>query len=291
MQNWITGIDIGGTHITVCLVNPESGILEESSLTRHAVDPSLDADAIISGWAKAVKESWARVGINAGKIGIAMPGPFDYENGISLIKGLSKYETLYELPVKQMLADELSIAAGDIRMVNDATAYVRGECGMGCAQGANDVLGITLGTGLGSALYRNGQLEDGDLFCYSFRGATAEDFISTRWFLNTHEQRTGDRLHGVKDLAELAANDEAARLLFNEFGETLAEVIHTRYKPNVPTTIVVGGNIARAWPLFLPIVQQHLGEAHEFKIAALGEKAALIGAAYLWAGESERREA
>ena len=288
MQNRITGIDIGGTHITVCLVNPESGILEESSMTRHAVDPSLDAVSVISGWAKAVKESWARAGLLTAKLGIAMPGPFDYENGISLIKGLSKYESLYGLPVKQMLANELGIAFNDIRMVNDATAYVRGECGMGCARGATNVLGITLGTGLGSALYRNGQLEDGDLYCYPFRGATAEDFISTRWFLNTYQQQTGTSLPGVKELAALAQTNEAAGRLFREFGETIAEVIVSRYQPDIPATIVVGGNISRSWPLFLPVLQQRM-PSHEFKIASLGEKAALIGAAYLWEGADQNR--
>lgn len=284
-QKLITGIDIGGTHITVCLVNPESGTFEESTLMRHAVDPSLDAKSIISGWAKPVKESWARAGIDVGRIGIAMPGPFDYENGISLIKGLSKYESLYELPVKEMFAAELGIAAADIRMVNDATAYVRGECGMGCAKGADNVLGITLGTGLGSALYRNGRLEDGDLYCYSFRGATAEDFVSARWFLNTYAQRTGTRLKGVKELAALAESDEVARDMFIEFGETLAEVIRTRYAAQMPSTIVVGGNISRASRLFLPVAQQNLGTTCTWKLAALGENAALIGAAYLWAGE------
>lgn len=284
-QNLITGIDIGGTHITVCLVNPESGTFEESTLTRHAVDPSLDAKSIISGWAKPVKESWARAGVDAARIGIAMPGPFDYENGISLIKGLSKYEALYELPVKDMFAAALGIAAADIRMVNDATAYVRGECGMGCAKGDNNVLGITLGTGLGSALYRNGALEDGDLYCYPFRNATAEDFISARWFLNTYEQRTGMRLKGVKDLAELAETDEVAKNMFTEFGETLAAVISTRYSSQMPSTIVVGGNIARASGLFLPVAKQKLGLNCEWKLAVLGEKAALIGAAFLWAGE------
>jgi glucokinase len=43
------------------------------------------------------------------RIGISMPGPFDYENGICLIKGQNKYEALYGLYIKGLLADKLGI--------------------------------------------------------------------------------------------------------------------------------------------------------------------------------------
>ncbi|HRP57404.1 hypothetical protein, partial [Agriterribacter sp.] len=60
-------------------------------------------------------------------MGIAMPGPFDYEKGISYITGLHKYEYLYGLNVKELLAAELNIPLGNIRMMNDAAAYLAGE--------------------------------------------------------------------------------------------------------------------------------------------------------------------
>ncbi len=211
-----------------------------------------------------------------------MPGPFDYGKGISLITGLAKYETLYKLPVKQMLANALDVSFADIRMVNDATAYVRGECGMGAATGCANVLGITLGTGLGSALFRQGKLEDGDLYMFPFKDSTAEEYGSTRWFLKNYEAKTGEQLTGVKELAAMADTNPVAAQLFKDFGENLAEIIFSRYHPAIPSTIVVGGNIARSWRLFFPAIQSRLGNDHDLKLATLGEKAALIGAAYLW---------
>lgn len=288
MKNWITGVDIGGTHITVCMVNQEEGCLMENTLVRQTVNPNESAEEIIAGWSTAVRNCWKIAGLPEARIGIAMPGPFDYENGISLIKGLCKYDTLFELPVKAMLAQALGLTIAEIRMVNDATAYLRGEVAMGSGKGADKVLGITLGTGLGSALYRNGKFEDGDLYCYPFLDDLAEEYFSTRWFLKKYMEKTGHLLKGVKELAELGEKDTKAMECFTEFGENLGALIRSRYAPDIPTTIVIGGNIAKAAHLFFPVVQHKLGTEYEIKTAVLGEIAALIGAAYLW--DSQQNE-
>lgn len=283
MKNWITGIDIGGTHITVCMVDPVSGKLMDQTYVRQSVNPHLSADEIVAGWTAAIQVCWNLANIQSARIGIAMPGPFDYEKGICLIKGLHKYDALYELPVKELLSDELKIPISAIRMVNDATAYIRGEIAMGAVKGATDVLGITLGTGLGSALFRNGIYEEGDLYCFSYKESVAEEYFSTRWFLERYKQKTGTMLTGVKELAKLSKNDVSAVECFSEFGKNLNELIQNRYAPAVPRTIIIGGNIANAADLFFPILQQELGSGYEIKKASLGEHAALIGAAYLYA--------
>lgn len=283
MENCITGIDIGGTHITVCMVDPVSGKLMDQTYIRQSVNPHQSAVEIVAGWTAAIQACWLLANIQSARIGIAMPGPFDYENGICLIKGLHKYEALYELPVKKLLSDELKIPISGIRMVNDATAYIRGEIAMGAAKGATDVLGITLGTGLGSALFRNGIYEEGDLYCFPYKESVAEEYFSTRWFLERYKQKTGSILSGVKELAELSNQDESARDCFSEFGKNLNDLIQNRYAPAVPRTIIIGGNISNAAELFFPILQQQLGSDYEIKRASLGEHAALIGAAYLYA--------
>ncbi len=282
MNNWITGVDIGGTHITVCMVDADSGKLLTNTLIRHPVDPHKSADEIITGWSDAIEACWKLANIQSARIGIAMPGPFDYEKGICLIKGLQKYDALYKLPVKDLLSRKLGLDPFEIKMVNDATAYIRGEVNMGSAKGADEVLGLTLGTGLGSALYRNGAFEEGDLYCFQFRETAAEEYFATRWFINTYEQKTGRRLAGVKELAELSGADPFVKDCFIEYGKNMAEMIRLRYAPEIPRTIVIGGNIAKAASLFFPSIQQELGPLYEVKRALLGEHAALIGGAYLW---------
>lgn len=285
-KNFVTGVDIGGTHITACMVDLDELKLIESARSRRYIDSSADADTIISAWADVIKAANGRCGFEVGKVGIAMPGPFDYQNGISLIKGLAKFESFYGINVKEKLANALSIPAGDIKMLNDATAYLAGEYMIGSGKGAKSVLGITLGTGLGSAWYMNGQLHDGDLYCFPFKDSVAEDYISARWLVNNYHSKAGELLPGVHSISERARmNDQVALELFSAFGRSLAGVILGRFRSAPPEKVVLGGNIALSHDLFLPACQEVLTVANiniDFAIASLGESAALIGAGCLW---------
>lgn len=288
-KNIVTGVDIGGTHITACLVDLDELRIIEDTETRGHIDSSADAGTIIPAWAAVIKEANDKYQHAVGRVGIAMPGPFDYENGICLIKGLAKYESLYGLNVKEKLAQELGIDAGEIRMLNDATAYLAGEHQFGSGRGCESLLGITLGTGLGSAWYMQQQMNDGDLYYYPFKEGVAEDYVSARWLINAYYERTGELLPGVHPISERARNnDKIALELFHSFGRSLAEIIISRFHPVLPERVVLGGNIARSSDIFLPACQQVLIEAKfniQFVLASLGEAAALTGAACLWKDE------
>ena len=56
MKELIAGVDIGGTHISVCLIDLNSGELIESSFVRASIDPALDKDIIIKDWADPIKK-------------------------------------------------------------------------------------------------------------------------------------------------------------------------------------------------------------------------------------------
>jgi glucokinase len=186
------------------------------------------------------------------------------------------------MAVKDLLAKKLKIDSSQIRMINDASAYVLGECSFGCARNDQNVLGITLGTGLGSARMIKGVLQDGDLYQFPFADGVAEDLLSTRWFIGEYHRRSGQPIEGVKELALLANEDTLALQLFQEFGNNLGDVINDRYRSEMPSTLVLGGNIALAWYLFLSPLKKSLGADIEVKLATLGEAAALIGAASRW---------
>jgi glucokinase len=66
----------------------------------------------LSIWAETIKQ--ALKGSEDGRIGIAMPGPFDYLTGICLMKNVNKYESLYGLNIKQELSDRLGIDVQNI---------------------------------------------------------------------------------------------------------------------------------------------------------------------------------
>lgn len=281
----VLGIDIGGSHISACMVELNDASFLRTTEVHAKVDPFGSAEALIHAWATAVKESFAKAGEPLRYIGIAMPGPFDYEQGISQITGLHKFESLYGLNVKELLADALQISAGNIRFLNDASAFLLGEVKGGAGKGFANAAGVTLGTGLGSAGYFNHVLHDGDLWCTPFKESRAEDYLCSRWVVQEYKQLTGKSIHGVKDLVQDYQHDEHAQKLFTVFGQHLGEVLLMKYPPALQEVVVIGGNIAKAWDCFIPATQEYFqkkGVNMNLRPALLGEDAAIMGAACLW---------
>lgn len=279
------GIDIGGSHITAALVDLQSRSLIDGTWNRTRVNSQAKATEIIEAWAAVIREVFSKAPGEVKHIGIGMPGPFDYEEGISLMKGQHKFDSLYGLNVKQMLAESLEIDPSQIRFINDAGCFLQGEVFSGAGKGYERVVGLTLGTGLGSAIYTDGVAQDANLWCSPFKGKIAEDYLSTRWFVNRYKEVGGADVADVKALVALKDTDPKVTQLFNEFASNLGDFLLDFIKTGKPEAIVIGGNIANAADYFLPQVKKALQNAGfdiPVKIASLGEAAALIGAASLW---------
>lgn len=279
----VIGVDIGGSHITAAQVNLRDRSLLANSLSRKAVNAHGTAAEIIAAWSEVIQEALAaEAGVDK-KIGIAVPGPFDYENGISLIRDQNKYDALYGMDVKELLAESLGMDSSEIRLMNDAGCFLRGEVFGGAARGYERAIGLTLGTGLGSAAYAKGEADDAALWQAPFREGIAEDYISARWFVNRYEQLAGTRLKGVREIAELCPQDAHAVRVFQEFAIALGEFLNFFIEKENPEVIVIGGNIAQSYALFAEGVKAHLKEPSiPIRIARLGEEAILIGAASSW---------
>src|SRR5215207_3029952 len=93
----VVGIDIGGSHITAAVVDLQQRQIQPGTLIRNRVNSHAAADDIIHQWSETISQVFECDNSISKKLGLAMPGPFDYENGICLIKGLDKYEHLYGL--------------------------------------------------------------------------------------------------------------------------------------------------------------------------------------------------
>ena len=279
------GIDIGGSHITAALIDLETRSIIEGTWNRTRINSQGEAPAIIDAWAAVISEVFAKAPAGVKHIGIGMPGPFDYEEGISMMKGQHKYDALYHLNVKQLLADKLNIAPAQIRFINDAGCFLQGEVFSGAGRNYQRVVGLTLGTGLGSASYYNGVAHDANRWCSPFKDGMAEDYLSTRWFVNRYQQTGGEAVPDVKALVTRLAVDDSIRQIFDEFAVNLAAFLTGFVASEKPEAIVIGGNIANASDLFLPLLKKELEKqqiALPILIATLGEAAALIGAASLW---------
>lgn len=273
----VLGADIGGTHITTALINMVDGVLVKDSYHREFVDAHGSAEHIIKSWSEVIRKSLsAAQGVY--QIGIAMPGPFDYETGISHISGLHKYEALYGLNVKELLAAALNIEVKNIRMANDARCFLQGELFNGAVKGEQSVTGLTLGTGFGSAIAENGIAMEAAFYDIPFLDSRAEDYFCSRWLVNRYGEISESKVRNVKELAGTA--DRFSTAVFHEFGTNLALFLST-LNP-VPARILLGGNIAQTFNLFSPALQDtlnHKGLHISFVLSTLDENAALLGAA------------
>jgi glucokinase len=286
MQNSIVaGADIGGSHITVALVDLKSRTVIKDSFVREHVNAHGQVNEILTSWSNAIKKVFSNDRLLNKKIGIAMPNPVDYEKGICYIKGIDKYDALYGLNLKELLAEHLNCATVDIRMKNDAACFLQGEVFEGSAKGCEDAIGLTIGTGIGTAYYHNGVAQDADLWHTPFKSSILEDYISSRWFVKRYLECSGKQVQNVKELAAKYSTDENARDVFKEFASNLTLLIRSFAKREKPEVVVIGGNIVNASELFFPDVERLLASQSiniRIQKAQLGEEAAILGAASCW---------
>ncbi|WP_295771333.1 ROK family protein [uncultured Mucilaginibacter sp.] len=276
------GVDIGGSHITAAQVSQEGSTIIPGTKVRLKVDPHADAESVINRWAEAISVLCNGNNNSAIKVGIAMPGPFDYTRGISLIKGMNKYEALYGLDVRSQLSDALGIKPENILFRNDAEAFLHGEV-MHCKLPPTArVIGVTLGTGLGSAKSSEGITSDVFRAITPMHDGIAEDYISTRWFQKRCFELTSKELSNVEAL--LNHDDVILKdTLFNEFGDNLGRFLNAFATDEQADTIIIGGNIAKSMHVFVNYVTEQLNNKNiTLKQSVLWEDAALIGAACSW---------
>jgi glucokinase len=282
-NDFVLTADVGGTHITAALIDITNRKIILPSLVRTRVDSNGSADQIIQAWSECLLV--AKSGVDVLKVCLAMPGPFDYDGGISLMKGQGKYDALYGLNIKRLLAVAMQTEASEIFAENDAACFLQGEVFAGCATGFEKVIGVTLGTGLGTAVYEKGKSNSADLWSLPFNDIVAEDYLSTKWFVQRYEQLTGNKVSGVKEVMEEAKENASIQSLFKEFGKNLSTFLNYFIEKEKAEAVVIGGNIANAFELFKNEVEENIlvkFPSVEIKKSVLGEQGALYGAAGSW---------
>lgn len=278
----VLAADIGGTHITAAIIRTSDWKILEDTVVREHIDSSAPVDKIIQDWAKALKASQDLTPEKNLPIGIAMPGPFDYENGISLIKGQGKYDALYKINVKEKLAKALNRNTENIKLINDAAAFLQGEVFVGKFDHLDKVLGITLGTGLGSAIWEHGKdATDANLWDTPYRDGIMEEHLVTRYFVREMKERAGVSVTGLRELLTLRDSHDAVEGILKDFSEHLHFFIDYFTKRENTKTVILGGNISRAWPIFKSFDEEAFAKFN-IQQSKIAEHAALIGASSLF---------
>ena len=276
------GVDIGGSHITAAQVLPDDCTIIAETRVRLKVNSHANADTIISQWAEALHSLCDFEDKEALMIGIAMPGPFNYTDGVSLIKGMNKYESLYGLNIRKLLSEALGVKPENILFRNDAEAFLHGEVVFGKIPYASKAIGVTLGTGLGSATSINGITTDVFRAIDAMHNGIAEDYISTRWFQKRCFELSNSELANVEALLT-HENVRLKNRMFDEFGANLGVFLNSFAVHEQAEVIVIGGNIAKSMDKFMKqALDKFNDKSIEIRQSILWEDAALIGAACSW---------
>ena len=277
----VGALDIGGTHVTAGRVQLSSATVEPDARVRleFTGDETL-LDRILEA-AHSVATPETR------RFGVAAPGPFDYDAGVCLVA--HKLPGLYGIDLRRELAPAVGLAGDAVSFLNDAEAFLLGEWWAGAARGHTRALGITLGTGLGSAFLDEGRFvrsgprvpAEGALYTLAFRGRPVEETISRTALL----ARYGADPAGGPDVEQIAerarASDTRARDAFEEVAADLAEFLRAPLDAFGPTCLVVGGSIVRAWDLLEPTLGHALATHRPLVVARAVniDDAPLLGAA------------
>ena len=285
--------DVGGSHISAATCAESDFAL--SAIAKAPQPQNGSVDAFLNLLFRLAADAAIKLDSIAGAA-FAMPGPFDYAEGVSWMKHKLPY--LYGVSLRHAFAQRLGWDDGRVRFLNDAGAYLLGEIGAGAARGIQRVAGFTLGTGIGSGFAIDGQLQfsgkgvppGGEIWNVPFEGGIVEDLISTRSIKQRFLERTGKELE-VAEIAAKAAHDSAAAEVFQDFGRDLGRVLRIQLAEFAPEVAVLGGGIAQSAHLFLPAAKNELqGIALELRIAELGDRAPLVGAGAAWFSHKDARQ-
>lgn len=295
MKKYAIGADIGGSHISCAAVDMEKEQILKETFSSQKIDNKASAEDILKNWSIALAKTISKIEKQqlAG-IGFAMPGPFDYANGIALFTHeVAKYENLHGVHVAEKLKESLQLNGSDVRFMNDASAFAVGEAWLGKASGAPRSLSVTLGTGFGSAFVDEGvpvvERTDvprlGCVWHLPFKDGIADDSFSTRWFIKKYSDKTGKQAAGVKEVANEAATNSSVMEIFTEFGNNLGEFLGPWLVKFKADALIIGGNVSGAFSLFGPPLEKSLHNQNchvRISISELMEDAAMIGSARMF---------
>lgn len=260
MEAYYLLLDVGGTEIKMNALTTGGKFL----LPKHKHAPALSQEpkniifdhfrTLLLSFIEDFQDEYKLLGI-----GLAFPGPFNYKDGISLMRGLRKYEGIYGLNLREVIQSfltEIDIQSIPIIFENDATCFSIGEY----YQNPKIKKGIylTLGTGCGSGFIENGNLiasgyglnKMGMIYDAPFKDGIIDQYLSVNGLKKLAKEK-GYLFMGGKELAQDAlAGNEDAQAIYHSFGLMIGEAIAPFVEAFQPEEIVFGGQISQSLPLY-----------------------------------------
>ena len=305
MKKYGFGVDVGGTTIKMGFFETSGKLIDKWEIK---TDTSNGGENILSDIAKAIDNKLAQEGISKNDVqgvGVGVPGPVN-SKGI-VLKCVNLGWGVFNVEEELASLTGLKVKAG-----NDANVAALGEMWQGAGKGSEDMVMVTLGTGVGGGIIVDGKViagangaggeighitvnDDeieacncGQYGCLEqYTSATGIVRMAKRKLAKTDEETS---LRAVEELSAKTIFDEAkkgdkiAGELVEELGKILGGTLSNIAAVTNPEVIVIGGGVSKAGQILIDTIHKHFIESvfhackdTRFVLAGLGNDAGMYG--------------
>ena len=309
MRNYAFGVDVGGTTVKLGLFDREGNVLDKWEIPTVTDN---NGESILPDVAKSILEKMKEKGIHKNDlegIGIGVPGAVNAEGTLT---GRSANIGWEPFNIPKALNAYINVP---VKAANDANVAAFGELWRGSGKGCDNMVAVTLGTGVGGGIVVNGMLLDG------FNGAggeighihldddeTEKCGCGNKGCMEQYASATGVVRLAKRRLAEddkpstlregklsaktvfdaVKAGDEVAIEIAKRFGAYLGKGLAAVANVVNPEVFVIGGGVSKAGEILLSFVEPEFQKyafptcrGTKFVLASLGNDAGIYGAAGL----------
>ena len=308
MSQYVFGVDIGGTTVKLGYFDAEGNVLDKWEIPTRKED---NGSHILPDIAASIEKKIKDAGIDRKDVvgvGVGAPGPIDSDGVVHKAANLGWGVFSIKETLENIL--KLPVMAG-----NDANVAALGEMWKGGGQGCDNMVFVTLGTGVGGGIIVNGKMltgangaggeighihveDDEQETCGCGNRGCLEQYSSatgvTRLAKRKLEKTTQDSVLRTSTLSAksvfdaVKAKDPVAMEIAEQFGQYLGEGLAAIACVTNPEAFVIGGGVSKAGPVLIDYIRPYYQKAvfHadrdvKFELATLGNDAGIYGAAKL----------
>ena len=303
------GIDIGGTAVKL-------GIVDETGRVLLKGEESVSFDGyqtpVLTTVRRAAKQFLTTNAIpveNLAGIGVSATGQIDSRKGI-VAGTCGNFPNYIGSPIRSALEEDFGLP---VTVANDANCMTLGEVWVGAAQGCTDVIGVTLGTGVGGGILTGGHLLEGarglggelghyrthaldGVDCTCGAKGCWERYAATTALVRTAQEKDPAWKDGRAIFAAAEAGDETVLSLLDAWTDEIAQGLAGMVHIFNPQLILIGGGVSAQQKLLIePIaakvkasVMPAFAEGLEVRAAQLHNDAGMVGAVYYFRQTMEK---
>jgi len=278
-------VDLGGTKLA-------SGKVQHNRVVNHAsrpIPPNGSEEVVLNELIESIRSVFDPSVV---AIGVGVPSVVDVDRGI--VYTVQNIPSWKEVHLKEKLEAIFHVPA---YINNDANCFVLGECHFGKGRGFRNIVGLTIGTGLGGGiiidrrLYSGTNCGAGEIGMIPYKDEILEYFCSGQFF----SRKFG--VGGEVVFQRAISGDSEAVDAYHEFGGEMGLAMITALYAYDPEIVILGGSVSKAYSLFKKSMMEKLEASfayqHTLKRLVIETSdladSALLGAAALYLDAMEKR--